>query len=75
MGAGFDASEFSVMIFASMSFKFVDHIQALGRINRINNLHENDYYYLLAGPCDKNVYKTIMAGHDFHPPSYMKAHE
>lgn len=71
MGAGFDASEFSVMIFASMSFKFVDHIQALGRINRLNNLHENDYYYLLAGPCDKAVYKTIMAGHDFHPPSYL----
>lgn len=72
MGAGFDASEFSVMIFASMSFKFVDHVQSLGRINRLNNLHENDYFYLLAGENDKAVYDTVMAGHDFHPPSYMR---
>lgn len=71
MGAGFDASEFSVMIFASMSFKFVDHVQALGRINRLNNLHPNDYFYLIGGKNDRSVYETVMAGHDFHPPSYM----
>lgn len=73
MGAGFDASEFSVMIFASQSFKFVDNIQAKGRILRMNNLHENTYIYLLGGKCDKSVYDTIAAGHDFHPPSYLKA--
>lgn len=75
MGAGFDASEFSVMIFASMSFKFVDHVQSLGRINRSNNLHENDYFYLLGGKNDKAVYDRIMQGHDFHPPSYMAREE
>jgi len=75
MGAGFDASEFSVMIFASMSFKFVDHIQSLGRIKRLNNLHENDYYYVLGGKCDISVHRTIMAGNDFHPPHYMLARQ
>lgn len=71
MGSGFDADEFSVMIFASQSFKFVDNIQAQGRILRRHNLHENTYIYLLGGKCDENVYKTIQAGHDFHPPSYL----
>ena len=71
MGAGFDASEFSVMIFASMSFKFVDDQQSLGRINRLNNLHENDYIYLLGGKCDTSVYRTVLAGNDFHPPAYL----
>ena len=71
MGAGFSAAEFSVMIFASMSFKFTDHVQSLGRIKSLSNLHENNYFYLLGGKCDRAVYERIMAGHDFHPPSYM----
>ena len=73
MGAGFDATEFSVMIFASQSFKFVDDVQARGRILRMHDLHENEYIYLLGGKCDEAVYKTIQAGHDFHPPSYRGA--
>lgn len=72
MTSGFDASEFSVMIFASQSWKFVDNIQAKGRILRINNLHANKYVYLLAGACDNTVYETVKAGHDFHPPTYYK---
>jgi len=70
MGAGFDADSFSVMIFASQSFKFVDEIQTKGRILRMHNLHANEYIYLLGGKCDRSVYETIQAGHDFHPPSY-----
>jgi superfamily II DNA or RNA helicase len=65
MGAGFDASEFSVMIFASMSFRYIDMVQAKGRILRINNPHANKYYYLLGGKCDRAVYNTIMSGKDF----------
>lgn len=72
MGNGFDASEFSVMIFASQSFKFVDNVQAKGRILRLNNLHSNKYIYLLGGKCDQGVYDTIQLGNDFHPPSYLK---
>lgn len=72
MGAGFSAAEFSVMIFASMSFKYVDYIQSTGRLNSTENIHENNYIYLLGGRCDKAVYDTIMAGHDFNPHVYMK---
>lgn len=75
MGAGFSAAEtFSVLIFASMSFKFVDHVQSLGRIKSLSHLHPNDYFYLIGGKNDRSVYKQVMAGHDFHPPSYM-SHE
>lgn len=72
MGSGFDADSFSVMIFASQSFKFVDEIQAKGRILRIHNLHPNEYIYLLGGACDESVFKIIQSGHDFHVPSYRR---
>lgn len=71
MGNGFDAHEFSVMIFASQSFKFIDNIQSQGRILRMGNLHENTYIYLLGGKCDRAVFETIEKGHDFHAPSYL----
>lgn len=70
IAAGFDASEFSVMIFASQSFKFVANVQAKGRILRANDLHENTYIYLIGGKNDKSVFDTVKLGHDFHPPSY-----
>lgn len=72
MGAGFDADKFSVMIFASQSFKFTDEIQTRGRILRRHNLHENTYIYLLGGECDQGVFDVIQKGHDFHPPSYLQ---
>jgi hypothetical protein len=71
MGAGFSASEFSVMIFASMSFKYVDYIQTTGRLNSTDNIHKNNYVYLLGGKCDKAVYDTIISGHDFNPHKYL----
>jgi superfamily II DNA or RNA helicase len=65
MGAGFDAAEFSVVIFASLSFRYVDMVQMKGRVKRINNLHENLFIYLIGGPLDQSVYDTIQAGKDF----------
>jgi len=65
MGAGFDAGEFSVVIFASMSFRYVDYVQMKGRVKRINNLHENTFIHLLAGKNDKAVYNSIKANKDF----------
>jgi superfamily II DNA or RNA helicase len=73
MGAGFSASEtFSVMIFASMSFKYIDYVQATGRLNSTEFIHENNYIYLIGGKCDKGVYDTIIKGHDFNPHIYLK---
>ncbi len=71
MGAGFSASEFSVMIYASMSFKYVDYIQSSGRMNSFENSHENKYIYLLGGRTDKSVFEALQAGHDFNPLNYM----
>lgn len=72
MGAGFSAAEFSVVIFASMDFKYVSYVQMKGRVKVISNLHENTFYYLLGGKCDEAVYQTIQSGRDFDPLDYMQ---
>lgn len=71
MAAGFSASEFSVMIFASLSYKYVDYIQSTGRLNSLENLHVNKYIYLLGGRTDKSVMETILSGNDFNPHVYL----
>lgn len=70
LGAGFDLDKFSVMVYASMSFAFVHYVQMSARINRIHNLHKNQYIYLLGGKCDRAVKERIDLGMDFHPPAY-----
>lgn len=70
LGAGFDLDKFSVMVFASMSFAFVHLIQMQARVNRIHNLHKNQYIYLIGGRCDRDVKKQLDKGFDFHPPAY-----
>ncbi len=70
LGAGFDLDKFSVMVFASMSFAFVHLIQMQARVNRIHNLHKNQYIYLIGGRCDRDVKAQLDKGFDFHPPAY-----
>lgn len=72
MGAGFDAGEFSVIIFASMSFRYVDMVQMKGRVKRINNLHENTFIHLLAGKNDQAVYNSIQLNKDFDVHDYLQ---
>ncbi len=72
MGAGFDAAEFSVVIFASMDFRYVSMVQMKGRVLRVNNLHENNFYFLIGGRCDRAVYERISLGKDFDPHQYMQ---
>jgi superfamily II DNA or RNA helicase len=71
MGAGFDAGEFSVVIFASMSFRYVDYVQMKGRVKRINNLHENTFIHLIGGENDQAVYDTIQTNKDFDVHDYL----
>lgn len=71
MGAGFSASEFSIVIFASMPFSYVHYTQMLGRTKVITDLHENNFYYLIGGKCDQAVYDTIQKGKNFDPISYL----
>ena len=71
MGAGFSASEFSSVIFASMPFSYVFYVQMLGRTKVISDLHENIFYYFVGGKCDEAVYDTINDGKNFDPISYL----
>lgn len=71
MGAGFDAAEFSVVIFASMSFRYVDYVQMKGRVKRINNLHENLFIHMIGGKNDQAVYDTIQKNKDFDVHEYL----
>jgi len=71
MGAGFDADKFSVVVFASLSFKYIDHAQMKFRVKRIHNLHENTFFYLLGGKCDKACYTQVNAGKDFDVIEYL----
>jgi len=71
MGAGFDADKFSVIVFASMSFRYIDYSQMKFRVKRIHNLHENTFIHLLGGKCDEAVYNTINEGKNFDPLEYL----
>lgn len=70
--AGFELPTFRVMVYAALSFSFVDHIQSRGRVLRINNLQENTYIYLVAEGVDQDVYDCIMRKQDFNIAIYKK---
>ena len=65
VSAGYDLDQFSTMIFASCSWSWVDHSQCHARINRIHNLHRNEYIYLHAGPKDYAVIESLELKQDF----------
>ena len=65
VSAGYEIPEFTCLIFASQSFKKISETQAIARVQRINNLKSNWYYYLVAGPKDKAVRERLDAGEDF----------
>jgi hypothetical protein len=72
---GFRGDSFSMMIFASMSWKYVSYQQALGRMLHLEKKLENQFYYLLACDKDKDVYERIKAGEDFSIASIKEAEE
>ena len=72
LAAGYDLDSFSCLVFASMSFKYVDFVQMKFRVRRIHNLHPVVYYYLIGGRCDNAVYERVMLGKEFDPHSYMQ---
>lgn len=63
--AGYDLDSFSTMIFASCDWSWVNHSQAMGRINRIHNLHRNEYIYLVAGEKDRAILSSLEEKKDF----------
>jgi hypothetical protein len=70
IGAGFDADQFSCVVFASMSYAVRDYVQMKFRVRRIHNLHPVKYVYLIAGRCDRAVLRNIELGKDFVPSEW-----
>lgn len=70
---GFEIPSVPVVVFASLSFSYVDYQQALGRVLRINKLKKNVYIHLVTkGGVDEDVYKCIMKKQDFSFAIYDK---
>ncbi len=70
---GFEIPSVPIMVFASLSFSHVDHLQAQGRILRINKLKKNVYIYLvIKDGIDEDVYNCIMKKQDFQIAIYNK---
>jgi superfamily II DNA or RNA helicase len=66
ISSGYELPSFPCVIFASLSFRVVDHIQAKGRVLRMNALKKNLYIYLIIKDgCDGDCYRSIMDGNDF----------
>lgn len=72
VSAGYELPSFRCTVFASESYSYVDHAQAIGRTLRINNLQKNLYVYLVSGEIDKAVRKAIDLKGDFNEAIYSK---
>lgn len=57
---GYELPSFGVVLFASLSYSFVDYSQAQGRVLRINALKKNLYIIMLTeGSVDEAVWESI----------------
>jgi len=71
ISAGWELPEYPVMIFASRTYSFVDYDQALGRIQRANNIKKNLYINLVVkGGTDEAVDKALRNKSDFNERIY-----
>lgn len=70
IGSGFDADQFSCVIFASQAYGVQRLVQMKWRTQRIKNLHPVIYYYLIGGRCDEAVKDSVDAGKDFIPSEW-----
>ena len=62
---GYELPDFTCVIYASQSWRKISDVQSQARVQRINNLKSNWYYWLIAGEKDRLVYETIKKGDDF----------
>lgn len=59
-GEGFRGDNFDLMIFASMSWRYVSYEQMLGRVLHLDKKHSNDIFYLLADEKDERIYQQVV---------------
>lgn len=68
---GFELPTIRLFVFASLSWSYVNFIQACGRNSRINNLQRNVYITLVVKESiDEDVYHAIKRKEDFHVALY-----
>lgn len=73
ISAGYQLPSFPVMIFQTLSNKWVDRTQAEGRILRSDALKKNLYITLVVkNGADEECYKNIISGEDFNDATYEK---
>lgn len=73
ISAGWELPEYPTMVFASRTYSFVDYQQALGRIQRANNIKKNLYINLVVkGGVDEAVNKSLENKQDFDERLYLK---
>lgn len=71
ISAGWELPDYPVMIFASRDYSFVNYDQALGRIQRANNIKKNLYISLVVkGGVDEAVDKSLANKCDFNERLY-----
>lgn len=76
ISAGWELPECPVMVFASKTYSFVDHDQALGRIQRANNIKKNLYISLVVkNGVDDAVEKCIANKCDFNERIYAEQND
>lgn len=74
VSAGWELPEYPVMIFVSRTYSFVDYDQALGRIQRANNIKHNLYISLVVkGGVDEAVDKSLANKNDFNERIYAES--
>ena len=71
ISAGWELPDYPVMIFASRTYSFVDYVQALGRIQRANNIKKNLYINLVVrGGVDEAIDRALTNKVDFDDRLY-----
>lgn len=64
---GYELPSFDTVLFASLSYSFVDYVQAQGRVLRINALKKNLYVVMITeGSVDEAVWQSIQNKQDFN---------
>lgn len=72
ISAGWEVPLTPVVVFASMSYSFVDRVQAEGRVQRANNIKKNLYIDLVVkGGIDEAVQEAISNKKDFDERIYL----
>lgn len=69
---GYGLPNVSAMVFASLDFSYRNYTQALGRLQRGDNIKKNVYVTLLSGEADEAVWAAVQNKTDFDPIRYKR---